>query len=499
MRFLTVIIAFVAGFGFCAGRTSVAGTTLSSSDQTITSWVQDALHQDPRIDMSQIHVRTDGGIVKLTGRVGSLAGRMYADLEAKKIQGVRGVVNEIEVLPVLLLKVWNGKGPVDQSRAVPIVRVLTDLEITRALQSRLQDSVMLRPRHLRVKVVDGTATLTGEVASYAQRRDADLLAAEQPGVRRVVNGLTVDKQLPRPNDDIRRDVQAAIGRDVYLTGLPLTVRVVDGTVTLSGIVGNPYEKQRAEERASAVANVRDVKNEIAVQPREDRGVRSLPPSVPDAQLERAVLSELREDHRMAATPIVVRANQGNVTLLGSVATYREHGLAEQDAHDVVGVHGVTNLIRIVGKHQGDLALEQSLRSAFDRDLFLTGQDIQIRVHDGVVILTGTINRLFEKSHATDLASGAFGAQRVINDLKLNASPKYGDRELEKRITDRLAANYYTRWALGRIHVSVVAGKAYLTGGPVFQSERKEVELVVGLTDGIRDVDDSLELVEVSPP
>jgi len=117
----------------------------------------------------------------------------------------------------------------------------------------------------------------------------------------------------------------------------------------------------------------------------------------------------------------------------------------------------------------------------------------------VVILTGTINRLFEKSHATDLASGAFGAQRVINDLKLNASPKYGDRELEKRITDRLAANYYTRWALGRIHVSVVAGKAYLTGGPVFQSERKEVELVVGLTDGIRDVDDSLELVEVSPP
>ena len=242
MRFLTVIIAFAAGFGLCAGRTSVAGTAVSSSDQTITSWVQESLHQDPRIDMSQIHVQTDRGIVKLTGRVGSLAGRMYADLEAKKIQGVRGVVNEIEVVPILLLKVWNGKGPVDQSRAVPIVRVLTDSEIAIALQSRLQDSVMLRPRNLRVTVVDGTATLTGEVASYAQRREADLLAAEQPGVRRVVNGLTVDNQLPRPNDDIRRDVQAAIGRDVYLTGLPLTVRVVDGAVTLAGIVGNPYEE-----------------------------------------------------------------------------------------------------------------------------------------------------------------------------------------------------------------------------------------------------------------
>jgi osmotically-inducible protein OsmY len=445
--------------------------------------------------MAQIHVQTDRGIVKLTGRVGSLAGRMYADLEAKRIRGVRGVVNEIEVVPILLVKVWNGKGPVDQSRAVPIVRVLTDSEIASALQSRLQDSVMLRPRNLRVTVIDGTATLTGEVASYAERREADLLAAEQAGVRRMVNGLTVNNQLPRPNDDIRRDVQAAIGRDVYLTGLPLTVRVADGAVTLSGIVGNPYEKQRAEERASAVANVRDVKNEIAVQPREERGVRSSPPSMPDAQLERAMLSELREDHRIAPAQIVVQAKQGNVTLLGSVATYREYRLAEQDARDVVGVHGVTNLLRIVGHHQDDLALEQLLRSAFDRDLFVTGQDIQIRVHDGVVILTGTINRLFEKSHATDLASGAFGVKSVINDLKLNASPKYGDRELEKRITDRLAANYYTRWTLDRIHVSVIDGKAYLTGGPVSPIERQEVERVVGLTDGIRGVDDALELFE----
>ena len=305
-------------------------------------------------------------------------------------------------------------------------------------------------------------------------------------------GEKIPPDAPEPSV---RDV--AISRNVYLTGLPLTVRVVDGAVTLSGIVGNPYEKRRPEERASAVANVRDVKNKIAVQPREERGVRSSPPSMPDAQLERAMLSELREDHRIAPAQIVVRAKQGNVTLLGSVATYREYRLAEQDARDVVGVHGVTNLLRIVGQHQDDLTLVQLLRSAFDRDLFLEGQDIQIRVHDGVVILTGTINRLFEKSHATDLASWAFGVKRVINDLKLNASPRYGDRELEKRITDRLAANYYTRWTLARIHVSVIDGKAYLTGGPVFQIERREVERVVGLTDGIRDVDDALELVEVS--
>ena len=70
------------------------------ADIDITYWVKDALRYDARVDASEITAKTKKGIFTLTGNVDNLAAKKYADLEAKKINGVLGVVNKIGVAPV---------------------------------------------------------------------------------------------------------------------------------------------------------------------------------------------------------------------------------------------------------------------------------------------------------------------------------------------------------------------------------------------------------------
>jgi hypothetical protein len=71
-------------------------------DETITYWVSQALREDLRLDPTQIKVTTKDGIVTLKGEARTLAGKQYADQEAQKIAGVRGVVDELHVMPSYL-------------------------------------------------------------------------------------------------------------------------------------------------------------------------------------------------------------------------------------------------------------------------------------------------------------------------------------------------------------------------------------------------------------
>jgi osmotically-inducible protein OsmY len=67
------------------------------ADPQITSWVEEAIHQEPFIHSSKVDVATENGIVTLSGTVRTLEGKKYAVLETKKVRGVRGVIDELIV------------------------------------------------------------------------------------------------------------------------------------------------------------------------------------------------------------------------------------------------------------------------------------------------------------------------------------------------------------------------------------------------------------------
>ena len=105
MRFVRLAMqgaAIAVTMGCLLTGTSVWAAGSSSSDSDISTWVREALKLDPRIDSMQVGIETEQGIVTLSGVVTSLAEKSYAVAEAKKISGVRGVVDDVLVSATLL-------------------------------------------------------------------------------------------------------------------------------------------------------------------------------------------------------------------------------------------------------------------------------------------------------------------------------------------------------------------------------------------------------------
>jgi peptidoglycan hydrolase-like protein with peptidoglycan-binding domain len=63
------------------------------SDKDITSQVQDRLSKDPRL--TKVDVRTDGGVVSLTGDVPGIGASARASEIAREVPSVRSVKNEL--------------------------------------------------------------------------------------------------------------------------------------------------------------------------------------------------------------------------------------------------------------------------------------------------------------------------------------------------------------------------------------------------------------------
>ena len=231
-------------------------------DDAITLYVKEALHQDPRVMAPEIRVSTEKGIVRLSGTAWNLADKKYADLEAKKIKGVRGVINEIAVEPTYR----------------------PDTDILQDVRRRMMDSSTILSPAIGITVLNGEVTLSGTVDSWTEMRQAELLASEVMGVKAVHSHLAIDMPRKRPDDRIKKDIDATIQRDVYLTGLPVEVSVNHGIVTLKGKVGNAYQKERIREDAW-IDGVTSVKDQTTVEWWKEQGVRRSYPTPTAEQLK----------------------------------------------------------------------------------------------------------------------------------------------------------------------------------------------------------------------
>jgi osmotically-inducible protein OsmY len=443
------------------------------SDETITLWVKDALLEDVRVPVIGINVSANDGIVKLTGTVNNLAAKKYAGLETMKIKGVRGVINEISV-----------DAPFRY-----------DFDIAQDVLQRILDSSSIKTRNVDVDVTGGNVTLSGSVASLAEADQAQLLATETKGVNSVTNNLTVTYPNKRSDNAIRKDVQAALARDVYVTGLPISVSVKNGVVTLKGKVGTAYQKERAASDVRWIWNVTKVDNKLSVAWWDSGDTRKKPAVPTDDQLKQAVNDALFQDLRITDPgDIGVDAFAGQVTLRGSVPTFYQKRIAEKDANDVVGTAWVTNLLQVNAEPRSDSAILDDVSFELAADYALDYPDsITAQVKNRVVTLTGDVNSFWDKAHAYDVVSSIEGVRGVINNIKVHYSAEYTDASIRKRIQDRLAANAETMWVADDIKVTVNNGKATLTGTVNYWSEYDAAEDVAFKTNGVWAVTNQLNV------
>jgi osmotically-inducible protein OsmY len=452
------------------------------ADYDVTFNVKDALRTDPRVNGAEITATTASGIVTLSGSVDNLAAKTYAVAEAKKINGVLGVIDNLTVTPSYR---W-------------------DTDISNAVRRRILNSAVIKSQGLIVTCKDGVVTLSGTVGSYAEQQQAGLLASEVRGVKQVKNNVYTKWSSTRSDLEIKNDAVAAIARDVYLTGTPITVTVQNGIISLSGSVGNAYERDRAYDDVRRILNVMDVKNGVTVQ-WYDNGVKSGNTTPSDDALQQAVRNSLDQDSRLVANRITIRAFFGDVTLDGSVYSHYEKGVAEQDAKNVAGVAWVTNNLFVRADQREDWAIGDDVRFNLDTDAVTGGFGLGASVNNGIVTLTGRVHSWYQRSHAYDVASRVWGVRAVIDNITVSEANytngtnwKY-DADLVKAVQSRLRIDWGTWWALKEINVTVRNGVATLEGNVNTWTVRQEAGDLALHTIGISEVDNRLTVKGVAYP
>lgn len=153
----------------------------SRSDVEILRDVTRLLEDDSYVRRLPISADVLQGVVTLRGAVSSHLPRMRAAELSGRVKGVRGVRNEIEVRWKSLFRDPTLKQHVES-------RLRANWETTNIVKS------------INVSVTNGNVVLTGDVATWAQRREAGRMAFFTSGVRSVQNRLTI-KGVRYPWDD----------------------------------------------------------------------------------------------------------------------------------------------------------------------------------------------------------------------------------------------------------------------------------------------------------
>jgi osmotically-inducible protein OsmY len=290
---------------------------------------------------------------------------------------------------------------------------------------------------------------------------------------------------------IREDAEARFDLDVYLNGLPISVAVSSGDVTLSGSVGSKFEKDRAERAVRYIAGVDHVTNDLRVEPWENEGSRKAPPRTPsDAELATRVKATLARDSRVDASNIDVAASAGHVALTGSVPFMYEKRIAGQDAMHTIGTAWLTNDLGVVSMPRQDESISNDILSNFASDYMLSGVDIRIRVREGTVTITGDADSAWERQHAEQIVARVPGVKVIRNEIKV-AHDDLSDTTVARHIVDRLSQNWLTISAEKDIDVAVKDGVATLSGEVATWAERTEAAETALRTPGVWCVRDRL--------
>ncbi len=160
--------------------TSTAATTKSDNkasmdDTWVTSKTKIALFADSRVKGRQINVETKDGLVMLRGKVDSDEAKSAAEDTAKKIDGVKKVKNELQVVAP------SKREAVDYK----------DDNITSQVKNDIKKDSRLKGSDIDVKTNDGVVSLTGQVPDLLTSAEASWTAWKVHGVKYVRNDLTV--------------------------------------------------------------------------------------------------------------------------------------------------------------------------------------------------------------------------------------------------------------------------------------------------------------------
>lgn len=212
-------------------------------DSDLRRDVLEELEFEPGVNASHIGVILEKGVVTLTGHVASYQEKLAAEQAVKRVKGVLGVAQEIEV-------------------RFPEDRKLADDEIAgRAIAILAWDSAIPEGQ-VQVKVQRGWVTLTGKVNWFYQKAAADHAVRKLSGVVGVTNLIEIAPHVAVT--DVKERIDAALRRNAEIDSQRIRLHVNRNKVVLEGSVGSWHERDIAISAARSAPGVVEVEDHLAV-------------------------------------------------------------------------------------------------------------------------------------------------------------------------------------------------------------------------------------------
>jgi osmotically-inducible protein OsmY len=218
---------------------------MMKTDDEIKRDVEAELRWDPDIDSADIAVSAKNGVVTLAGFVPGYLQKFEAEQDVKRVQGVVGIANDLEV-------------------RLPSIDQRPDPDIARDAVEALKMQLPYSYQNLKVIVRDGWITLEGEAEWNYQKEKAEMSVRGVKGSKGVINAITVKPKIAA--EEIKRKIEAAFQRSAEVDAKKIQVEASDGEVVLKGTVHSWFEREQAERAAWQAPGVRRVEDRIVIQP-----------------------------------------------------------------------------------------------------------------------------------------------------------------------------------------------------------------------------------------
>jgi len=214
---------------------------------------------------------------------------------------------------------------------------MSDLDLRQRVIDELEFEPSVDAANIGVAADKGIVTLTGHVASYAEKLAAERAAQRVKGVRGIAQEIEVRTPAGKrkADDEIAAQAVNIIAWDTTIPDEMVKVKVQSGWITLTGKVDWQYQKVAAEHAVRKLSGVVGVSNLIEIKAQ-----------VQVSDVKSRIENALKRSAELEAGGIRVHVSKTKVVLDGRVHSWHERDAAKRAAWSVPGVTAVDDQLAI---------------------------------------------------------------------------------------------------------------------------------------------------------
>jgi osmotically-inducible protein OsmY len=214
----------------------------------------------------------------------------------------------------------------------------TDIQIQQDVRQALQWDPSISQELIGVTVAGGVVTLFGNVPSYFEKGEAEVVAQRVGGVKAVIERINVklSDSFLRDDSDIAKAILSQFTWSYNVPEDLIKIKVENGWVRLSGEVEWEFQRSAAANCIKDLLGVTGVSNEITLKTKH-ADIATI-----KAKIEEALKTESKNE----AQRIHVNVSGGEVTLTGDVQSFAEMDDAKWAAWGAPGVTKVESRLHL---------------------------------------------------------------------------------------------------------------------------------------------------------